>query len=198
MKEYILKTRLLDRSRKLILTPDYIAFENKDLKGQEFTRIEKADIVDFRRYVERIVWYEFSVGTRYVIAFKTQNNSELKITLRSYFGASQQSIFNDILNTCWDNYCVPLIESLYDTFLDNQDVILHNHTLNRQGITLPNGNHLDWCDVSLKEYHSYFTVHKTDAPALHARTSLKNYESLQLWSLTKTILRDRTIPDHNP
>jgi hypothetical protein len=41
VKEYTLKTRLFDRSRKLILAPDFVAFENKDFKGNEFTRIEK-------------------------------------------------------------------------------------------------------------------------------------------------------------
>jgi hypothetical protein len=197
LKEFILKTRLLDRSRKLILAPDYVAFENKDLKDKEFTRIEKADIIDFRRYVERIVWYEISVGVRYVIAFKTQNNTELKVILRSYFGASQRDVFDDILNTCWENYCVPLMDNLYSAFYDNEDIILYNHTLNQQGITFPNGSPLDWNDVSLKDYHSYFTIYKTDTPTIHTRISSKDYETIKLWSLTKSILRDLKMRDYN-
>ena len=196
MKEYILKTRLFDRSRKLILAPDYIAFENKNLKGNEFTRIEKTDILDFRRYVERIIWYEISVGIRYVIAFKT-SNTELKVTLRSYFGASQGNVFDDILNTCWENYCGPLIDDLYNTFSDNRDVILYNHTLSQQGITFPNGNTLEWNDVSIKDYRSYFTLYKTDTPTIHSLISSKDYEATKLWSLTKWILQDLQVQDHN-
>ncbi len=197
MKEFILKTHLFDRSRKLILAPDYVAFENKDLKDNEFTRIEKADIIDFRWHVEQIIWYEISVCTRYVIAFKTQNNTELKVTLRSYFRASQLDIFNDILNTCWDNYCAPLVENLADTFYNDQDVILCNHTLNQQGIIFPNGSQLNWDDVSVKDYHSYFTIYKTNTPDIHTRISSKDYEAVKLWSLTKSILRDLKIQDHN-
>ena len=45
LKQYELRSGLLDRSRKLVLTEEYVEFENKDLKGQEFTRFNKADII---------------------------------------------------------------------------------------------------------------------------------------------------------
>ena len=46
LKRYELKSGLLDRQRKLVLTEEYVEFENKDVKSKEFTRFNKADIVD--------------------------------------------------------------------------------------------------------------------------------------------------------
>lgn len=197
MNEYTLKTRLFDRPRKLILAPDYAAFENKNVKGNEFTRIEKTDITDFRRSVERIIWYEIPVGIRYTLVFKTSNNTELKVTLRSYFGASQMGVFNNIQDVCWTNYGVSLVESLYKNLHDGQNIMLYKHTLNLQGITFPNGTLLNWNEIAIKDYRSYFTIYKTDTPTTHSRISSKDYESTKLWSLAQWILEDIRTQGHD-
>jgi hypothetical protein len=48
VKEYLITSGFLGRQRKLILREDYLDWENKDLKGSEFTRLNKSDILDFK------------------------------------------------------------------------------------------------------------------------------------------------------
>lgn len=86
MNEYKLKSGLLDRLRILRLTSDCVEFENKDLKGKEFTRIDKADILDFKHGMNWLVWYEFTVGRHYNLTIKAKDKKELRINFKSYFG----------------------------------------------------------------------------------------------------------------
>ena len=86
MRAFRIKSGLFDSSRNLVLTKDYIEYENKNLKGDLSTRRPKADIVDFKRGHERIIWYEFSVGYVYSLTFLDKANKTLDISFRNYFG----------------------------------------------------------------------------------------------------------------
>jgi hypothetical protein len=86
VQEYYLKSGLLDRQRKFVICEDYIEFETGDLKGNEFTRFNCNDIVDFKHGVDWLIWYKSSVGRIYSITFKNKNNQELRVTFANYFG----------------------------------------------------------------------------------------------------------------
>ena len=88
VKEYLITSGFLDRQRKLILTEDYLEWENGDLKGKEFTRLSKSEIVDFKHGINWIVWFEFTIGRRYSITFKDKRNKEIKIQFRFAFWAT--------------------------------------------------------------------------------------------------------------
>ena len=103
MKEYLITSGFLDRQRKLILTEDYLEWENGNLKGQEFTRLDKSDIVDFKHGTEGIVWYKFTVGRQFSITIKDNNNKEVKILFQSYFGLGKDAhqIYAEIIDDVW-------------------------------------------------------------------------------------------------
>ncbi len=79
MKEFIISRSLFDRSRKLKLTEGYLEYEDKDLKGNEFTRFEKSDILDFKHGTNWTAWYEFNVGLTFSITIKNKILKEIKI-----------------------------------------------------------------------------------------------------------------------
>jgi hypothetical protein len=66
VKEYHVKQHLFDRKRRLTICSEYVEFENRDIKGGEFTRVHCADIVDFRHAARALAWYRFSVGKEYM------------------------------------------------------------------------------------------------------------------------------------
>lgn len=82
MKEHLIKSGFLDRQRKLVLAEDYLDWESGDLKGKEFSTINKSDYADFKHGMDWIVWYKFTVGREYSITFKDTGNQESSRVLR--------------------------------------------------------------------------------------------------------------------
>lgn len=75
----------------MIFTEDYLEWENGDLKGREFTRLNRSDIVDFKHGMDWIVWYKFTVGRQFSVTFKDKRNKELKIKFNSYFDLQKEN-----------------------------------------------------------------------------------------------------------
>lgn len=141
MKEYLITSGFLDRQRKLILTEDYLEWENGNLKGQEFTRLDKSDIVDFKHGTEGIVWYKFTVGRQFSITIKDNNNKEVKILFQSYFGLGKDAhqIYAEIIDDVWRLYHSSIVETFLQTFYDQGEIEIQGVTLKNEGIKLRDG-----------------------------------------------------------
>lgn len=124
LKEYELKSGPLDRQRKLVLAEDYVLFENKNLKGQEFTKFNKTDIVDFKHGMDWIVWYKFTVGRQFSITFKDKKNNELKILFKSYFGFNSHynRMYAEIVDDIWKYYHQDIVNKYLDKFYNNDEL----------------------------------------------------------------------------
>ncbi len=195
MKEYLITSGFLDRQRKLILTEDYLEWENGNLKGQEFTRLDKSDIVDFKHGTEGIVWYKFTVGRQFSITIKDNNNKEVKILFQSYFGLGKDAhqIYAEIIDDVWRLYHSSIVETFLQTFYDQGEIENQGVTLKNEGIKLRDKMGLiPWDKVSTKDYYTYFAIYNTDNPDIHSRVSYNEYGTETLWSAIKSILKEKT------
>lgn len=196
MNEYSIKSGFLDRTRKLVLTDDYLEWENGDLKGREFARLNKADIVDFKHGMNWIVWYEFTVGRQFSISFKDKKNKELKIQFNSYFGLHKENSqkYLDAVNDIWRLYHSNIVESFLANFYDSGTVKIQGLKLKREGIELREERILiPWEKVATKDYSTYFAIFNQDNPAVHCRVSYNEYGTETLWSAIRTILKEKQL-----
>jgi hypothetical protein len=194
LKAYELISGFLDRKRKLVLTEKYVEFENKDLKGLEFTRFNKADIVDFKHGMDWIVWYKFIVGQRFSITFKDKNNKELKILFKRHFGfrSNYNQTYSEIVEDIWKYYHQDIVNKYLDMFYNDEELTIRGLKLNRNGIHPVGQNSLlNWDHVDIKEYYRYFAIFDKQNPQVHSRISYNEYETEILWSIVKTVLKDK-------
>jgi hypothetical protein len=194
VKEYLITSGFLDRQRKLILTEDYVEWENGDLKGKEFTKLNRVDIVDFKHGMDWIVWYRFTVGQQFSISFKGKNNKELKIQFKSRFGLCKENAqkYSDIVEDIWRLYHSNIVASYLDKFYNEGKIEIQGIKLNNEGIELRETMRLiPWDNVATKDYYSYFAIYNKDNSDIHSRISYNEYGTETLWSVLRTLLKDR-------
>jgi hypothetical protein len=196
VKEYVITSGFLDRQRKLILTEDYLEWENKDLKGKEFTKLDKSDIVDFKHGMDWIVWYKFTVGRQFSIAFKDKNNKELKIKFNSRFGLHEDNNqkYSEIVDDIWKLYHSSIVDSFLDNFYNGRQVKIQGITLRNDGIELRGDKGLvPWDKVETKDYYRYFAIYHRDNSDIYSRVGYNEYGTETLWSAIKTILKEKEM-----
>jgi hypothetical protein len=196
VKEYLIKSGLIDRRRMLILTDDYFEFENGDLKGKEFTRFNRSDIIDFKHGMDWIVWYKFTVGRQFSITVKATGNKELKIEFNSYFGLGKENVekYKEIINDIWRFYHSRIVDNHLDRFYNEGGVEIEGIKLKSEGIELGGQRGLvSWDTVGIKDYHRYFAIYNRDNPEIHSRISYNRYGAETLWSAVRTIIKEKEM-----
>jgi hypothetical protein len=198
MKVYKVKSGLLDRQRSLMMTDDFVEWESRDLKGSQFTRLSKADIVDFKHGDDWIVWYRFTVGRRFSITIKDKRNKELKIRFASYFGLHPEYIdlYAEMVDDIWRLYHSDIVDRHLDILKNIGALEIQGIKLSESGVQLRGQpSVISWDNVNIKEYYSYFAVFNQEAPALHSRVSYNEYGTEILWSMLKIILKHKAAKD---
>lgn len=193
MKEYSLQSSPFDRSRILRLAPDYVEFENGDLKGKEFVRINKAEIVDIKHEMDWIVWYKFAVGRAFRVVFKTQSKQELKITFKSYFGLHRKyfQFYAELVDDIWEYYLSEIVGQYLDQYGRDEQINLLGFLITREGVQLKESKgKLAWSELSIREYHDYFAIYKTAQPEINTRVNFNEWQSDILFSFIKSVLKD--------
>jgi hypothetical protein len=196
VKEYLITSGFLDRQRKLILTPDYLEWENRDLKGREFSRLNKSDIVDFKHGMDWIVWYKFTVGRQFSITFKDQRNEELKILFKSFFGLHKKNNqkYSDIIENIWRLYHSDIVDNFLNSFYNHGEAEIQGIRLRNEGIELREQKEMiPWNKVATKDYYKYFAIYHQDNSAIHSRVSYNDYGTETLWSAIRTILKEKKM-----
>lgn len=196
MKEYLIKSGFLDRQRKLVLAEDYLDWENRDLKGKEFTRINKSDFVDFKHGMDWIVWYEFTVGRKFSITLKDKKNNELKIQFHSYFRLNNENnqTYSDIVSDIWSLYHSNIVDGFLDKFYNEGQAEVQGIRLKNEGIELRESKgFVPWHKVATKDYYRYFAIYHQDNPSIHSRVSYNEYGTETLWSAIRTILKEKEM-----
>jgi hypothetical protein len=196
LKEYLIISGFLDRKRKLVLTEDYLEWENGDLKGQEFTRLNKSDIVDFKHGVDWIVWYKFTVGQHFSITFKDAKSKELRIQFKSYFGFHKENNkkYADIVDDIWKLYHSNIVDSFLDRFYNQGEVEIHGVKLKDEGIEFREQNGLiPWDKLATKGFYRYFAIYHRDNSTIHLRVSHNEFGTETLWSAIQKIKKEKQI-----
>lgn len=194
LKEYKIKTGLLDRPRTLILAKDYIEFENKNLKSDLFTQLLKSDIVDFKRSLERIIWYEFSVGYVYSLSFLDKNNKPLDISFRNYLGLQPTygQFYSELITLIWEYYFTDVVNTDLDKIYSNEELKINNLKIGLGGVEFTDTKELiDWKNLDHKEYFGYFAIHKSGNSKIHRTYNFNEWNSERLFCIIRTIKKDR-------
>jgi hypothetical protein len=195
MKGYLLMSGFFGRPRRLMLAEDYLEWENGNLKGHEFSKLNKSEIVDFKHRVDSIVWYEFRVGWEFWITFKDKNKKELKIKFDSYFGSRKNNHqkYRDVVSDIWRLYQSDIVNTFLDSFYQDKEVEVQGITLKKEGVELRERDRfIPWDKVAFKEYRRYFAIYHKDDSAIHSRVSYNEYGTEILWSAVRTILQERS------
>jgi hypothetical protein len=178
------------------LTDDYLEWENGDLKGREFSRLSKTDIVDFKHGIDWLVWYKFTVGRQFSITFKDKKNKEFKILFKSRFGLNSENNqkYADIVGDIWRLYHSNIVDNFLDRFYDQGEIEIQGIKLKNEGIELREKTGLiPWDKVVTKDYHGYFAIYNRDNSEVHSRVSYNEYGTETLWSAIKTILKEKEM-----
>ena len=110
----------------------------ENLKGKEFTRLSKSEIVDFKHGIDGIVWFEFTIGRRYSITFKDKRNKEIKIQFSSHFGRHEISNqkYSDIVGDIWRLYHCSIVDNYLEAFYNLAEIEIQGIKLKNEGIGL--------------------------------------------------------------
>src|SRR5690606_15019028 len=194
MKEYLITSGFLDRPRKLKLAEDYLEWEDRDLKGSEFTRLYKSEIVDFKHGRSSIVWYRFQVGKRYSIVFKNSESRELKIVFSSFFGSRKENEqkYADIVSDIWTLYHSKIVDEHLARYHSEGAIELQAIKVKEDGIELRGQTgSVPWEKVGVKDYSTYFSIFNKDNALIHSRVLYNEYGTETLWSVIRAILKSK-------
>ncbi len=187
------------KKRQLIITPDFIQFEDK-WGPDPYTIFEKEDICEYRYGINWISGYQFTIGREHVIFIRNSSGKELKISFKTFYGSRKREyhkLSNNILDTLWDFFFSPIANERYDKFKKGADITIGRATLTKEAIVVDEGGMLKsekkvipWDKMEIKAYQTYFAIFSiTDPLKTNATFSyLKDWNTLVLHSLVKFIL----------
>ena len=166
--DILIKSSIFDRERLLRLSPDYLEFEDKDLKSAPPLRFNADEISAFRCGVKWINGYEFTIGRIYCVDIKSESNKIISLRLKSIYGIRKELLFKKYFN---------IIDSLYDLYFGNkvhQFIIDFNQgkvidicgvQFSENGVALDKkSKYFPWDDVGTKSYQTYFAIYSKSKP----------------------------------
>ncbi len=197
MKEFTIVRGLFDtRKRALIIDEERIRFENKDLKNDLFTVIDKKDITGIRYGIHFINGYHFTVGREYLIFIRLSSGNELGISFKLFYGRKlkeKHQLYVEIVDALWDNFFNDILDQ-YDRKLENSEV------LTIAGIEIAgdrikfNRSEILFKDLELKRYYHYFMVFSKKNPHLNKMLYyLKDQDAVILLNILNNIIKNERL-----
>lgn len=197
MKEFTIVRGLFDtRKRALIIDEERIRFENKDLKNDLFTVIDKKDITGIRYGIHFINGYHFTVGREYLIFIRLSSGNELRISFKLFYGRKlkeKHQLYVEIVDALWDNFFNDILDQ-YDRKLENSEV------LTIAGIEIAgdrikfNRSEILFKDLDLKQYYHYFMVFSKKNPHLNKMLYyLKDQDAVILLNILNNIIKNERL-----
>lgn len=193
MKEFTIVRGLFDtRKRSLIINEDFIRFENKDLKNDLFSVIDKKDIAGVRYGIHFIDGYRFTIGREYQIFIRHVSGRELKVFFKLFYRrklSEKHQLYVDIVDSLWDYFLIDI--------LNNYEKKLHNNELfSIAGIEIAgdrikfNKSEILFEDLDLKKYYHYFIVFSKENPHNNKMLYyLKDQDAVIILNLLNNIIK---------
>ena len=164
-----IKRGLLDRiPRQLLITPDFISFENKSSASGIFTKFYKDEITDYRYGINWIRGLEFTIGREFLFYVRNSSMEVLKINFKTFYNIKKKESYklsNDVLNSLWKFHFGLLANKLFNALVEGKEVTIGKATLTNEVIIVKeNGIIKDdyktfyWDDLKAKDYHTYFAI----------------------------------------
>ncbi|WP_294232085.1 hypothetical protein [uncultured Chryseobacterium sp.] len=197
MKEFTIVRGLFDtRKRALIIDEERIRFENKDLKNDLFTVIDKKDITGIRYGIHFINGYHFTIGREYLIFIRLSSGNELRISFKLFYGRKlkeKHQLYVEIVDALWDCFFNDILDQ-YDRKLENSEV------LTIAGIEIAgdrikfNGSEILFKELELKRYYHCFMVFSKKNPHLNKMLYyLKDQDAVILLNILNNIIKNERL-----
>ncbi|HEY9046663.1 MAG TPA: hypothetical protein VIN08_12240 [Ohtaekwangia sp.] len=195
MKQYKIQSGLLDRQRDLIVAPDYIAFDNNELKSAGPTTIYKQDIKDIKLFAEAIRWDLLYVGQKYTLAVKDQHDKVLVIRMKNFFGLRNhcRQTYAEITRLVWEYYLKDIVDQYLIRFYEhNETLTVGNLIIHHDGIALAGSKvNFDWPEIAFKPYTRFWVISAPTKPEHAIHLDRTDWNTAMLSSLIETILQER-------
>ena len=116
-----IKSSILDRDRQLVISDEYVEFDDKDSVATKPTRFIASDIVAFRYGIQYIKGYYFRIGWTYCLDIKSKDHRIIKIRLKSLYGFNKiTQKYADIVNSLYtqiiDKISLNYLNQFYSTY----------------------------------------------------------------------------------
>lgn len=179
--EFSFEDGLIGRKRKLVITPEYI-----DLDG---TRIGQNMFVDVKYLSEHIVWYKFYVGVRFRIEIKSADNHVLVLKFSRYAWKNRHygHVYTEISRWIGHYFLLGKINRNLECIEEKGMLELCGLLLTRLDVTIDKtSSPINWANMGLQEYPSYFVIFDKNNPAHHKRVTFDEWESEILFNTLKS------------
>ncbi len=193
--EFSIKSSFYDRKRKLILSPNYIEFEDNDLANGSNTKFETKDINSFRYGVKWINGYAFTFGRIYSIEIKNNEGKIIHLKLKSIYGIRKNELFQkyaSIINSLLDLYFIPIAEKHIQLYYNKEEFNFGPIKITPEGIELKNKKTILWKDLYTKNYYTKYSVSsKTNKNDYCIFEYNEDWNTAVLFSVIEKILLDK-------
>lgn len=196
MLEIDIKPSILDRKRKLIINPEFISYEDSDWIDVPDTLLKKDQISGFRFGIEPIKGYAFTIGRRYCVDIKGDDNNAMKIRFTSLYKIRNLELYKkyiSILDAFFNIHQDNIIDRYINSFNQHTYVEILGTTFKRESV-LFNGHDIPYGDLGVKEYTGYFALFSKSNPKVYkAYSYLKDWNSAVLFTLSRRLLAESGV-----
>jgi len=179
-----IRTSIFDRDRILTIDPEYIQFDDKDLKEAKSTAIIKSEISGFRFGIKPIRGYQFNIGRIYCVDIRGIEGQFIKLRLKS-----------SIINALYDYYLDTFILKYLKQFSNNEEFEIAGVIFNDDGVIFNKKVGLiKWFDLGTTAYYSYYTLYSKQHPTKYkAFEYLNDWNTGILYSVSRQILKNKRL-----
>lgn len=189
--ELSIKSNIFDRRRHLIINPELVEFDDSDWKDVPVSQFFKGEVTGIRFGIRPINGYKFTIGSKYCIDIKGQNEKAIEIKFTSLYGVRKkllQEKYYQILETLFNTHQSDIVANYLESFNNGVEVNLSGTIFSKSGITIK-GTIIAWQDVRLADYVSYYVLSSIEQPILYKSYNyLDDWNAATIYSLTKHIL----------
>lgn len=193
MLEIEIKPNLLDRKRKLVISPDMITYDDSDWKDVPNTIFNKDEVEGLRFGMEPIQGYAFTIGRRYCVDIRGLNDKVIEIRFTSLYSIRKKQLhekYLDILNALFNPHQEDILNRYIDSFNKNSFVEILGTTFKINTVIL-NNHEIPYNDLGFREYTGYYALFSKNNPQIYKSYNyLKDWNSAVVYSISKRLLAE--------
>jgi hypothetical protein len=194
--EFMVRSTILDRQRKLVIDPEYLEFDDQDKVSGGPTRFARDSIEGLLYGVKGIKGYRFRIGRIYCIDVRDDSGRVIKIRLKSVYRVRLkllQKKYEAIINGLFQSYFHDIARNYLRQFRQGQPVDLLGVNLDSEGVLFdPKVGRISWHFIGTKRFWHYYTLYSAEDPTKYrAFVFLEDWNAGVLRSLIETILKEK-------
>ena len=192
----VLRPWMFDRQRQLVISAEYVSFDDQDRASAPPTRFEKATIQAVRCGVKAIRGYRFRIGRIYCIDVQDNKGQVIRIRLKSLYRVRVKQLeekYVTIINALFQHHFDDIAAQYFRRFRRNEEVELLGVNLNRHGVLFdPRIGRVSWEYLRTKRYWHYFTLFSEETPDHYrAFVFLEEWNSALLLGMIEAIRAEK-------